>query len=754
MRKFVPALAVLLTAALAAAVAPVTTVHDTEAEFAAGELSSVAVSNMGELRLAGAVEILVPSAQAPTVVSAVAAAGDELYAGDGLSARVFRRAGGKTEVFAKLPGAIVTALRAQGEKLLAGTGGAGAGVFSIDRKTGQVETIWADASVKYVWALLPAPGGALYAATGPQARCFLIAPGGKADVIYQAGKDLADNLRCLALHEGKLYAGTDKNGLILQIDPAAKTGRVLFDATEPEITSLQIGPKGEIYAATAGAIGEPPVTAPKAASSPVALTAPAPASKPAEAPEPSPAPPSGDSASATRPTPSEEAAATGGASGSEAAADSTTQDPSLAKDAASASAGPVVPPAGQGNAVYCIDPDGLVRTVIRRGVNFLCMALVDDQLILGAGNEGRILSVSTAGDRCVQLASVEAKRITALLPRPDGGVVFATANPGSLAVLARKVAPTGTFTCKAVDAGQVARWGSIQLEAALPGGARLTVATRSGNIQTPDEKAWSPWTAPAALDGRFHKVTSPAGRFLQYRLTLSPSPQGASPIVRSVSLVSQVGNLPPVISSATVTPAAAADESDREGIKAAGRKVFRVIHVQAVDPNGDTLLYRFEYRPADSAKWIELAKDVAAPMYAWNTLTVADGSYELRVTASDKASNTPEQAIQSMCAPLATTVDHTPPVVSRLVARIEGTTVTVSGSARDALSRITSIYRNLDSQESWVAVLPADGLCDDQAEEFAFMLKDLPAGAHQVTVRVRDAYGNVAYQSIPVIVQK
>ncbi|MCY2927742.1 MAG: hypothetical protein NT031_20345, partial [Planctomycetota bacterium] len=209
-----------------------------------------------------------------------------------------------------------------------------------------------------------------------------------------------------------------------------------------------------------------------------------------------------------------------------------------------------------------------------------------------------------------------------------------------------------------------ARWGTIQLEAAVPDGARLTLATRSGNIQTPDDKTWSPWTAPAPIEGRFHKVTSRAARFLQYRLALSPSPQGAGPTVRSVSLVSQVGNLPPVVSAATVTPSASADESDREGVKAAGRKVYRIVRVQATDPNGDTMLYRFEYRPAGSDKWIELAKDVAVPMYAWNTLAVGDGSYELRVTASDKASNPPEQALQCVCAPLATTVDHTPPVIA------------------------------------------------------------------------------------------
>ena len=48
--------------------------------------------------------------QAPAVVSATAYAGEELFAGDGLSPQVFRLAGGKCDPFAKLPGAIVTAL--------------------------------------------------------------------------------------------------------------------------------------------------------------------------------------------------------------------------------------------------------------------------------------------------------------------------------------------------------------------------------------------------------------------------------------------------------------------------------------------------------------------------------------------------------------------------------------------------------------------------------------------------------------------
>jgi hypothetical protein len=382
------------------------------------------------------------------------------------------------------------------------------------------------------------------------------------------------------------------------------------------------------------------------------------------------------------------------------------------------------------------------------------MALRDDELILGTGNDGKIFSVTTAGDRSVLLADMEARRIPALLVRPDGAILLATGNAGAVCLLSRTPAPKGTFTAKPVDAGQVARWGAAQIDADVPAGAALTISTRTGNVQTPDEKTWSAWTGPLPLTGRFHKIASPAGRFMQYRLAFAPQPKGASPLVRSVSMVSQVGNLPPWIAAASVSPSATPDESDRDAVKAAGRKVFRVVRVQAVDPNGDVLQFRFEYRPAGAEGWIELAKDVAAPLYAWNTLMVADGAYELRITVSDKASNPPDQALQVTHVGLRTLVDHTPPVIATLAARLEGQTVTVSGAVHDAISRITSIYYSLDSQDPWVPVLPTDGICDDQAEDFRFTLKAVTPGTHQITVRVRDSCGNVAYQTLPVAVQK
>ena len=43
----------------------------------------------------------------------------------------------------------------------------------------------------------------------------------------------------------------------------------------------------------------------------------------------------------------------------------------------------------------------------------------------------------------------------------------------------------------------------------------------------------------------------------------------------------------------------------------------------------------------------------------------------------------------------------------------------------------------------WRVVFPVDGIADSRTESFKFAVK-LPAGAeNQVTVRVRDSYGNV-----------
>jgi len=123
--------AVVLSAGPVLAVVPGSWQSRTEADFSSGEFDKTAVSSRGEISLARAVKVLLPAQEAPVVVAAVAVVGKDLYAAAGSSSEIYRITGPKAAKFATVPGTIVTCLAPSGKTLLAGTGGKGAGVYSV-----------------------------------------------------------------------------------------------------------------------------------------------------------------------------------------------------------------------------------------------------------------------------------------------------------------------------------------------------------------------------------------------------------------------------------------------------------------------------------------------------------------------------------------------------------------------------------------------------------------------------------------------
>jgi hypothetical protein len=101
---------------------------------------------------------------------------------------------------------------------------------------------------------------------------------------------------------------------------------------------------------------------------------------------------------------------------------------------------------------------------------------------------------------------------------------------------------SGSFTGCVMDAGAVVDWGSLAATAQIPGGTSLQFETRT----SVDGTNWSAWSAPFSSSGGV--VTSPDGRYLQYRVTLATSDSTASPQVDAVTL-----NFAPV-AAPTATP--------------------------------------------------------------------------------------------------------------------------------------------------------------------------------------------------------
>jgi len=264
------------------------------------------------------------------------------------------------------------------------------------------------------------------------------------------------------------------------------------------------------------------------------------------------------------------------------------------------------------------------------------------------------------------------------------------------------------------------------------------------------DKTWSGWREQAVRDD-FMAVLSPPGRFLQYRLKLVGA-GGQSPAVKQVEIVYQVGNLPPVVSGLT---AAATEKVSLKGrTVVAPSKVYRSVKITAADPNGDKLTFTLAFREQRTDKWITITDKLAAPAYVWDTRTIGDGVYELRVTASDKASNTPGSALEAARISQRIVVDNTPPVIRPLAAKAAGKAVSISGQVIDASSRIASIEYAVDSQSQWRPVLPKDGIADSKREQLAFEVKDLAAGEHRIAIRAKDLYGNTGYASASVTIGK
>ncbi|MCD6365828.1 MAG: hypothetical protein J7M14_08130, partial [Planctomycetes bacterium] len=648
-------LAICVAAAQAAAVSPAEWRHSSEQEFAEGEFTKTVVNSRGEVSLAREVTVLMPSQDAPEIISAVVASGEAIYAGAGSSNDIYRIADGKATKFASPAGTIITSLAWGKRGLLAGTGGRGAGLYCIDA-TGKVEKLWSDPDVQYVWAIVEA-GDILFAATGPKCAVYRIQDG-SGKIIYQAEK-LAKNVLSLAMDaEGMLYAGTDDKGLVVRIHPTGKWARVVLDAAEKEIAAIVIGDAGGVYVATSEASkanatgkislanGKPgkaviPAGKPRATTRPASETL-AIKAAPATRPDGAAARTKADKGDEPAKRAQQHGSAESTATGSTVAHSATTQPTTRATAAATtraatpkqAAAAPKKPsprppsaPAqrlsaststgkGAGNAVYYIQTDGLVRTLFRKPLTVMAMKMYAGSLLLGTGNGGAIYSVSLDGDVVAKLADTDAKLVTSLAITPEEQAVFATANKGSVAMLAGKCAGQGMFVSKVLDAGQIAHWGAVEVRTSS--GAEATIATRSGNLAKADDETWSAWSDEQLVGAAPLRITSPAARFLQYRLTLTFT-EGASPVVHEVALIYQIGNLAPTISAVTVT--ASAQKASPPRGRSSGAKVYRMVAIKAADPNKDKLRYKIEFRRLGGRNWIQIAEKLAKPSFAWDTRT-------------------------------------------------------------------------------------------------------------------------------------
>ena len=733
---------VIITPALA--VMPEEWKHEQPKDFLAGTLENIVVSSHGEVMLGREVKTLHAFSGEAEVVNALARAGDgRIYAATGPNGRIYQIDGDTVKEFARLPegGTILSLLFAADGRLLAGTGGGEqAKIYRINGE-GKSEVFYEPKGARYIWAMVRGPEGEIYAATGISGELFRIEPDGTDGRVLAKVKP--KNLLCLAAgSNGMLYAGTDEDGLVYRFNPADGKAFVMYDAKEAEISSIVIDAGGNLFVATASAEGARPGRSI--------------ADKPGGTPDRSETKPA--TQRTTQP-------ATEGAEKASGKADAgaTTKPAATTQPTTRRSVGKTVAKAAEtGNAIYRIDVDGFVTEVFREPVMILCLAEENGTLYAGTGNEGRIYAISLADERTTSLAKLESDQATTMLRLDDGRLILGTANEPAIVSISDGRAARGTLTSKALDAEQIVKWGRIRWDASIPEGTKLTVATRSSNVEDVESDAWDEWSDEMDASSPRQIPATPA-RFLQYRLTFTTTDPQKTPVLRSLTIPYIEENRAPELTSVETIPAReeAQKPTAAPAVKAAvgisgygggeksqaGPHDFWVIKWKAEDPNKDTLEYEVFYRMVGTTRWIKLrSKDpIKETFKLWDTRTVEDGVYEVRVVARDTPSNPKGTALSSARVSDPLVVDNTPPQITIDRAEVSEDGVIVHARIQDARSTIKEVSYAVDSDEDWTPLTADDDIFDSMDESVTFTVSGLSPGEHRIAIRARDDHGNWAY---------
>jgi sugar lactone lactonase YvrE len=696
----------------------------TQADFLRGEVDQLSIDEHGRLTL-GPEMTRVHDAAAPFVWAALPGPDGSLFLGTGNDGKVLRvdRAG-RASVFYNSAEMEVHALAAApGGGVFVATSPEGR-IYKVDAN-GQATTFF-DPEDKYIWSLAVDRDGSLFAGTGDKGTVYKITPDGKGQKFFATK---AAHAVAVAFDQNRqLLVGTGSPGRVFRVDSAGK-GFLLLDTSYQEVRAIRVDAKGVMYAAAQS--GRP------AAGGADTLT------------EPNPVPPP-----VTPSIPNVSTEIT-----SIAVAD-------LSSVSSSAGAADRRNPSG---AVFRVQPDGLWDELWtpREDAPYDLAIEPDGAVLVATGAKGKLFRLSGDPTNAVLVSRVPAQQATVLVRQSERTYVT-TANPGLLMAIAPSRALRGTYESDVKDARLVSTWGVITWRATSPAGTKVEVFTRSGNTRTPDD-AWSDWSGSYA-HAEGSQITSPKARYLQWRTVLTGTAT-ASPMLTSVSSAYLPRNIRPQVVSITVHPPGVVfqkpfssgeteiagleeDAQDRRaqaggpggvGAPSLGRRIFQrglqTFAWKAEDDNSDELSYDVFYRREGDTTWRLLKRDLRDTLMVWDTSSVPNGTYVLKVLASDRRANPPDAALAGELESSSFEIDNMAPTVQVAAPRRDGTRFIVTADVRDADSAITKVEYSLDAQR-WQPAFARDGILDARQEAFEIRLEADAAG-RMLVVRALDALGNV-----------
>jgi WD40 repeat protein len=616
------------------------------------------------------------------------------------------------------------------------------------------KSIFFEPKTKYIWGLALDSDGTLFVGTGDKGEVFAVTPDGRGAMFYQSEERHARSLAFDA--KGNLLVGTEPDGLIVRVEivrkgaqaiPVAGATFVIYETDKKEVTSLLADASGNLYAAS---IGEKP-RAPGAVQPGPNLIL----------------------------QPPQISVSTQGLNVTQAPVNLT--QPGIQY--------PFFPSSGSGGAeIVKIAPDGSPQTMwnSREDLVFAMGLSTSGKILLGTGDKGEVIELE--GDSVYSsVAKTASAQVTSFAAGPGGKLYVATANPGKIFEVGPGFEVNGSFESDTFDAKVFSHWGRLTWwgENGATSG-RVAFYVRTGNTSSP-EKNWSAWTGPYK-NGSGENVTCPPARFAQWKAVFLDTDGGGAPSVSWVNLAYQPKNVAPVIDDVALqdpgirvqgfpgqptgpgtsmpaqlrmpqkggvnfqTTGVMQDNSTKalkievppQGFEERG---YQSVLWSAHDDNDDDLVFTIYYRGEGEKNWRVLKDKVTQKFYSWDTTTMPDGAYILKITATDSPSNPLAEALGSEHESDRFVIANTPPVIENLRAKISEGGADASFEAASISGVIAHAECSVDAGD-WQVVFPVGLLSDAPKESYNVRIAGLSAGEHTVAVRISDEFENAAVAKI------
>jgi hypothetical protein len=717
MRKLTIILLIIISASTVLASLPTIKIYSKQKDLIDGETENISISSTGILSLSPHVKKIFDGNQ-PFIWDLVADSKGNIFAATGDGAKIIRiTTKGKVDSIAHWSDSEVYAMAIDNNGSLYAAVSPDGKIYRFTKN--KKSELFAKLNVTYIWDLIFDSNNNCYVATGDSGMIYKISTTGKTSTFFKSDET---HIRCLSWdHQKNLLAGSYKNGYIFSINPSGK-GIIVYDSNFEEISQIQTALDGTIYAAAMNSTKKTSLSDKTLVKS------------------------------------------------------SEMRSALQSKEFSAITATSVGRKTAGMSGILKIQPNGVINNLWNeKDENVHSICLVDDDVLAGTGEQGRLYKIAEDKKRTLLLKLSESQ-IVSLFKQSTGDIWLGASNLSAVYNLNSKFEKNGTYISPVIDAVSKTKWGTIQWEEKLDPGDKIQFYTRTGNTKKPNS-TWNSW---CKVNGGISPciINSDEARFLQWKLVLTSKKPQTSPEINKINISYLRQNLPPEISSITVHPiqrkstygqttlmpmdypsvTVSAQPGRVEQLPTAAIRPqpyrrsltngFRRVSWRAQDENKDRLNYSLFFRFKNENNWLLLKKDLTRSSHTWDSRSMPDGNYQLKIIASDEKSNPLNATLFAEKTSDWFIIDNSRPEIKNISLKKSGTdSAYVSFTVWDKLSTIKKVEFSLNAQK-WNWVYPQDQVCDTKEEKFNFKI-NIPQKDYRIIVlKATDKSENTGYGRI------